>query len=288
MYSSFFYYFRSSYGVNTSTFYENNYNMSNFYTVFFLFYASIAFGQEFWPHSKTIQLSSRNKIFTYLDTSTTDTIIENYLTYYRTIKTKENIEISKGSIYQGFDAPCGCKPKPNGHWIKRYRNGSLFSIGEYYCNMKLGTWVYFYENGNINKIENYSFPYHDFTADNLYFDFTYSRKPEISGLYVEYFESGNIKIEGHYKIYEIFANKDTTSIYNPDTFEEELHIIEGEYWIPKSYKDGYWKYYNKDGSIMKVEHYDMENWKDEKIRPIINRQVNEIINNRKKIRRTLD
>ncbi len=256
--------------------------------IFFLILCNIGIGQEYWPHLTTIELSNRNKNFTYLDTSTTDTIFVNYLTFYRTTKTKENIEISKGSIYGGIGTPCGCVPEPHGHWIKRYRNGSLFSIGEYYCNKKLGTWVSFYENGNVNKIENYSFPYHDFIADNLDLDFTYSWIPQISGLYAEYFESGNIKIEGHYKIYEIFANKDTTIIYNPDTYKAELHIIEGEFWIPKSYKDGYWKYYNKDGSIIKVEHYDMKKWKDEKIRPIITRQVNEIINKRKKIRRTLD
>ena len=112
--------------------------------------------------------------------------------------------------------------------------------------MKLGTWVYFYENGTVNKIENYSFPYHDFATDNLEFGFTYSSLPIISGLFTEYFESGKIKIDGN------------------------------------------WKYYNEDGSKIKVKKYNLKNWKNEKIRPIITTQVNEIINNRKKIRRVLD
>ena len=252
--------------------------------LYFLFLSNIGFGQEYWPYSKRIELSNQNKIITYLDTSTADTIIDNYLTFYRIVKTKENIEISKGP----FIGPCGCEPKPNGHWIKHYRSGRLFSIGEYYCNMKLGTWVYFYENGTVNKIENYSFPYHDFATDNLEFGFTYSSLPIISGLFTEYFESGKIKIEGYYKIYEKFKNKDTFIVYNPETYEEELSIVEGNFWIPQSFKDGYWKYYNEDGSKIKVKKYNLKNWKNEKIRPIITTQVNEIINNRKKIRRVLD
>lgn len=261
-----------------------NIRMRNILFLIIIFFSGLtAFCQEEWSPN-LIELSKTTRVFLYLDTTTLDTIIDNYIVFYRTTKSKNNIELSKGPLYGGLGTACGCEPIPNGHWIKRNRNGSLNSIGEYYCNKKMGSWIYFYDNGYIKKIENYSLPYSIIEGDDT--EFRNANTPLLSGLYAEYYESGKIRVEGHYKIYEKFSNIDSVFTFDPDTYVETLNIIKGKFWIPTSYKFGIWRYFNEDETLMKIEKYGMDSYKEEKIRNIYSINSNQTIREKKKHRIT--
>ena len=133
----------------------------------------------------------------------------------------------------------------------------------------------------LSNIENYSEAYPDFFPDwnqNSVIDLLETQEAGLSGLdlvwnnrigwkrkmktflsgpYVEFYQGGQIRTEGYYRILEVFSNADTTLIFNPETYEDEMIITNGEFWFPRSFKYGTWKFYNPNGTIRKKRHYNV-------------------------------
>jgi hypothetical protein len=169
--------------------------------------------------------------------------------------TKEGVEIVDGHWYGGMGTACGCRLRPHGYWIERYRNGNLKEHGTYDCKKKIGTWIYYYENGQIAKIEHLKRPYEE-SYYNIadYFDIRLDNRTVRDGAYLEYYPNGQIKVDGFYTIIEAFSTVDTLVSVDPETYELLKEVIEGEFWLPKSYKTGHWSEYAADGTLISHEY----------------------------------
>ena len=65
--------------------------------------------------------------------------------------------------------------------VSKKLNGIIKSIGSYLSSKKINTWTYFYNNGNIRKIENYALPYTKLNQRQL---------PLLEGPYSEFHKNG--------------------------------------------------------------------------------------------------
>lgn len=185
--------------------------------------------------------------------------------------------IIDGEKTGGMGTNCGCEPKPNGIWIERYDNGSTKEIGEYECGIKIGLWTYFFDNGKIKKIEELQKPYLElFTQNHFDWDTLSSREVFRVGIYREYHKNGQLKIEGTYELVEVFSTSSYKIQVDPDTYEELRIPIKGEFWLPKSVKNGFWNEYDENGKILNHKEYKIS-YDFVTIRPIENRYI-EIIN----------
>lgn len=179
----------------------------------------------------------------------------NYSNRYELINEK-GIKIVEGHAMGGMGTECGCEPKPHGEWIERYPNGILKSIGQFQCGNKTGKWVYFFENGNIYKIENYKLAYPDILTQNQYeWDTLPKQRYLLSDTYQEYYPNGQIKVDGNYSIIEVHSIRDTLITFDPDTYNEIKQEIKGSFWLPKSEKVGLWTKYNKNGRVISSTEY---------------------------------
>lgn len=132
-------------------------------------------------------------------------------------------------------------------WKEFYKNGNIKAVGNYRRNDKINSWKYFYPNGKLMRFENY--PYdnnYKFSFDNPY----YLSEPFLIAEY-EYYENGQLKMEGQYDV----VNNCKDSVYEIDlnTGMEKDNKIEVEFSC--SVKCGTWNYYFPDGSLMKKEEY---------------------------------
>lgn len=205
----------------------------------------------------------------YVDTLTLDTLFEDYSIepWLILLKTKDNIELLRGALYGGMGTKCGCTPLPNGLWVKRYRNGHLKEMGEYDCNKKKGTWLYYHENGNLKIRETYKLPY---LTPLVRYDFG-NTKYLLNGLYSEYYENGVLKLEGKYVIAEEFSSIDTLLTVQSETHELLRTPIIGSFWNPKSIKIGIWKEMDEKQKRVKKENFQPFKDSNKKYRPIENR-----------------
>lgn len=230
------------------------------------------YGQETWPYGRLKELKRERLLFVYLDTLTQDTLFVNNEIGQRIIKSKENVEISRGSVFGGMGSACGCEPRPHGLWIKRHRNGNYKEIGEYYCNRKKGTWIYYHENGNLKRYETYESPYLEWlTEQGQPWDTLKRNSYLLSGLYAEYYANGKLKEEGRYEIIEEFSETDTLTTFDPYIYEEVTTILKGAFWIPKSVKSGVWVWSDENGNLVRVEIFEHPWHKNSKYRPIASR-----------------
>lgn len=218
--------------------------------------------------------------FVYLDTLTLDTLHWNIENDERILVSKEGVELVHGYLFGGMGTICGCEVQPHGLWVRKYRNGHLQEVGEYECNKRVGTWTYFYDNGNISLVETYKMPYSD--INNVFrLDTLKSRLPLRTGLYTEYYSNGKRKTEGRYEIIEAFSTSDTLETINPTNYVLEKTPVSGSFWHPKSIKIGIWNTFDEKGDVIKTEDYRFMSSKDEKQRLIINRYL-ELIEQLKK------
>jgi hypothetical protein len=186
--------------------------------------------------------------------------------------TKEGIEIIDGHWRGGMSSPCGCIVKPHGYWIERYRNGNLKEQGTYFCNEKIGTWIYYHENGQIAKVEHLKEPYETTffqMAEGL--GIRLDNRPIREGAYLEYYPNGQIKVDGFYVIGEAFSTTDTVFTADPDTYELTGEVIEGAFWLPASFKTGHWNEYTADGRLVSHEYNKKIKWDRETNRPLVSR-----------------
>jgi antitoxin component YwqK of YwqJK toxin-antitoxin module len=240
------------------------------------------YGQEHLWYGRLIKKEGRLSV--YLNEWTLDTLFENHENRQRIVKSKENVEISRGSISGGmfWNGQCGCDVKPYGLWINRYRNGNLKEIGEYYCNQKKGTWTYYYENGNLKKYETYDSPYlKTLTEVGQPWETLHDSPYLLSGPYAEFYANGKLKEEGRYEIIEEFSETDTVIIFDPETYEETKVAIEGPFWLPKSMKTGRWKWGDENGNLIRVEDIKPLWYDNPKYRSIASRYY-ELFKDRKK------
>lgn len=107
--------------------------------------------------------------------------------------------------------------------------------GMYKDDKKEGTWRKYTANGDIIAVENYKFGGKD--GIQQYFSFL-----------------GNLEREEAWRGYNPDAPYDTIPVYGTGSNEVlEFKIVKAEqYSVPH----GDWKYYNPQGHIVKIEHYD--------------------------------
>ncbi len=152
-----------------------------------------------------------------------------------------------------------------GTWLEWYENGNLLSMGDYgYSdadkNLKYrfmantidlgippyskaignlgykrlnGTWTYWYPNGQINKIENYS-------------------NGKKIGNWTEYYENGLPKCKGSY-------SSDSNAIEITKENVDSLQKLYPDFWVAihciLDIKNGKWIYYSMDGKLIKEEFW---------------------------------
>lgn len=166
---------------------------------------------------------------------TKDTIVNAKTTQDFYIINKKGIKIVEGRI-EGYDGhECGCQAEKNGLWIERFENGGLKSIESFSCGYKKGQSIYYYENGNRHKVENYAAA--PFPQDTNFILMT--RETFLVDAFWEYYESGEIKTIGEYKI-------DQKGIENNG-------VIVG--YDLFSSKTGTWRTYDKSGKIIAIEEF---------------------------------
>ena len=204
-----------------------------FFIQFFL--PAIVFGQSLKKDTSYYNGCGWIKERTYADS----TIIFNSCTGEYNVFNKQGITIIEGRM--GFN--CGCEFLKNGIWIERYSLGELLSIGSYDCGQKSGEWIYFYENGNKKKIENYTKFYADSTSIAMPSTF-------LNGNYFEFYNNGNIKVLGSY---EIKLAIDCVDVIIPEPPYLTMKQVSG---IPKNFMSGTWYYYEKNGALKRKENHE--------------------------------
>lgn len=216
-----------------------------------------------------------------IDKQTKDTIKYLPLIQKFQIVTLEGIIITDGQLTSH-----GGEQEANGFWIERYRNGNLKEHGNYYTNDKIGTWVYFHDNGNIKKVETLKRPYStELSEYPRSYTFKYeetilSNPPLKSGYYKEFYENGNLKLEGQFVIMEKFQTRDTIITFNPESYENILNITEGEFWKPKALKTGVWNNFDENGKLVFSKRYYQT--KEDKYLRLIKARYEELLKTKKK------
>ena len=134
-------------------------------------------------------------------------------------------------------------PQLTGYWTSYYETGEIKEMGKIICNQKFGEWLYFYESGKIKKYERYD------GIDII------DSNPNVglsNGPYLEYFENGNLKTSGTFRIIEKYSK---FPIVDPATYEPENRCC---VWKPISMKYGPWLEYNEEGILISKTIYDLE------------------------------
>ena len=113
---------------------------------------------------------------------------------------------------------------------------------------RIGTWEYFYDEGNIKKVE------------------YYSEKGQKTGEWTAYYHNGNIKEVGHYKN----DKKEGQWIEYEKNRDFQIGNYKPDY--KSSYKDGTWKHFYDTGKLKKVINWENGNQID-----ITSSYINDII-----------
>lgn len=153
----------------------------------------------------------------------------------------------KSQVYKFFDRKYnllaegeikGLQPidyfKRKGKWTEYFPDKKIKTTGYYYDDYPIGNWNFYYPNGNLK--ETYTIALIETDSSSNYC---------MTGLYQEYFENGQLKVNGFYKSSPGFG-----SIYIPDPVTgittSPLIVT-----MPVSKKDGIWTYYKITGEIEK-------------------------------------
>ncbi len=123
----------------------------------------------------------------------------------------------------------------SGEYSSFFDDKKIKEFGRIKCNFKCNEWVYFYQDGSLKKYENFQ---------NFPLLYSNERFFERSGHYAEYFQNGNIKLIGSYKLIEKY---DKYEYYNAETYNVDTTCCE---WMVVSIKDGYWYEYAEDGALI--------------------------------------
>lgn len=176
----------------------------------------------------------------------------NYYTFWRnkTILVEGYINPNKG----GSEAEGGLR---KGIWVFRYDNGDTLAIGKYdNSGNKIDKWISYYPNQQTKKVENYLL-----YDTQLIWDIDSNKTKEVlkskkHGEYLEYYENGQIKIQGKYKS-EIIQKDSAYSVSYQEHWEVPMPMLwrytKGFIIVTK--KTGKWFYYDEKGILRKEEDY---------------------------------
>lgn len=166
---------------------------------------------------------------------TKDTIVDANTTQDFYIINKKGIKIVEGRM-EGYDGhACGCQSEKNGLWMERFANGSLKSVETFHCGYKNGQSVYYYENGNRYKVENYAAA--PFPKDINVISMT--RETFLEDAFFEYYQTGEIRVTGEYKIDKKGIERNGV-VVGYDLFSSKI---------------GTWLTYDKNGKIIASEEF---------------------------------
>jgi antitoxin component YwqK of YwqJK toxin-antitoxin module len=136
-----------------------------------------------------------------------------------------------------------------GYWKDLYSSGNVKNEGNYINNLKEGKWVYYFENGKIEQTGNF-------------------KNGKEYGIWKWYFNNGNIwkeeeflngKMDGKYVEYDILQNVIVDGNFIEGEKEGDWSTKINDYSAKGKYvsdlRDGVWKYYYDDNSIMFVGEF---------------------------------
>lgn len=130
----------------------------------------------------------------------------------------------------------------HGLWKVYYPGGKLRSKGYYEDNKFVGLWENYYPSGGLKALANYGL---FFIKGKKYYD--------QSGAYKEFYENGQVKVDGFYKMSLDTAVKDATYVVDPKTGKGTVEESKGE--IPHSFQSGTWYHYKENGELEKTQQW---------------------------------
>jgi antitoxin component YwqK of YwqJK toxin-antitoxin module len=123
-----------------------------------------------------------------------------------------------------------------GKWTEYFENGKIKSTGFYHENHPIGLWQTFFSNGQLKKT--YSYSYIQTNLSNCFC---------LTGSYQEFYDNGNLRINGFYKV-----QYDTVSVQQWSTADKFEKVLIKDL-ISKKY--GVWTYYLANGDLEKKEEF---------------------------------
>lgn len=148
---------------------------------------------------------------------------------------KDNVLLVEGTLIADGD-----KYLHQGKWTEYYGKGKVKACGYYLRDRPMGNWRKYYPDGKLMSsygyapIENNGTPYYC-----------------MAGSYQEYYENGQLKVNGFYKAVIDENSKDTVIVQDPMTGNDVKKIIKGTRPRPEKY--GTWEYYDEKGAVTKKE-----------------------------------
>ncbi|MDL2241202.1 hypothetical protein LJC69_06205, partial [Bacteroidales bacterium OttesenSCG-928-K22] len=144
--------------------------------------------------------------------------------------------------------------KRHGDWKDFYKDGTLRAEGKYSDGNKIGKWIYYHNNGNIEQEGYYNNKgeYNDvwiwyYPTGELLREENFINGLE-NGSIFEYSEEGNIIVQGNYN----YGNEEGLWRYNVNEITEQGYYNKGK-------KEGEWITKNNDGIIIKKENFLFDN-----------------------------
>ena len=127
-----------------------------------------------------------------------------------------------------------------GEWKEYYQNGKIRAVGHYNFDNPIGVWTYYYPNGKKKKW---------FTITKIETDSTTSYCK--TGQFEDFYENGNIKLRGFYKLSFDTMVIAWTTIDTSDS-EKFIDVIARGH---RSKPDHTWTYYKINGELERTENY---------------------------------
>jgi antitoxin component YwqK of YwqJK toxin-antitoxin module len=136
-----------------------------------------------------------------------------------------------------------------GKWNDFFRNGSIKLDGEYKNNQKEGKWTFFYENGRIEQVGNFKGGKEYGIWIWYYYNGEIWKEEEFlngkrEGKYLEYNVNNNIIVDGNY----LDGEKEGDWFFKINDFSAKGKFV-------SDLRDGIWKYYYDNNSIMFVGEF---------------------------------
>jgi len=175
----------------------------------------------------------------YLATGDTVNVVainEETLVYKLVNRKDKKKVIAEGSIIVNGDGYL-----PHGRWAQYHSNGKISISGSYMKGMPVGRWEEFYPDGRIRLSYHYAI-ITDKDGTNTC----------MSGEYLEYYNSGQLKLSGFYAA-DRNRTKDTLTVEDPVTGNKVSKTVAKSFYTPR--KAGYWEHYSESGEQEKREEF---------------------------------
>jgi len=166
---------------------------------------------------------------------------------HKTFDTNGNIMGSKIYDDQGLLLATGIidkEGKREGGWKDLYRAGNLKAEGNYMNNKREGKWTFYFPDGKIEQVGYFKNDQENgqwiryYTNGNIFVEESYYNGKK-DGYYTEYNEEGKIITQGDY----LEGEKEGAWLLEINDLKAEGQFITG-------LRDGKWKYYYDDGTLL--------------------------------------